>query len=75
MNTKFEFPEILFQVPSTIADEDSGDSLFYFYFINNKEHIHTYSQKAEMAIHYKGRLLNRAIILFNCISIQNGDFS
>ena len=53
MNTKFEFSSILFQIPSTIADEDSGDSLLYLYFVNNKEHIHKNSQKAEMVMQTK----------------------
>ena len=33
------------------------------------------SQNAEKVTHIKGRLLDQAVILFNCIPFQNGNFS
>ena len=33
------------------------------------------SQNAEKATHIKGRLLDQAVILFNCVPPQNGNFS
>ena len=33
------------------------------------------SQKAENDTHIKGRLLDQAVILINCVSFQNGNFS
>ena len=33
------------------------------------------SQNAEKATHIKGRLLDQAMILFNCVPCQNGNFS
>ena len=33
------------------------------------------SQKAEKAMHIKGRLLDQAVIQFNCIPFHNGNFS
>ena len=32
-------------------------------------------QKAEKDTHIKGRLLDQAVILINCVSFQNGNFS
>ena len=32
-------------------------------------------QNAEKVTHIKGRLLNQAMILFNCVPFQNGNFS
>ena len=33
------------------------------------------SQDAEEVTHIKGRLLDQAVILYNCVSFQNGNFS
>ena len=33
------------------------------------------SQNAEKVTHIKGRLLDQAVILFNCIPFPNGNFS
>ena len=33
------------------------------------------SQKAEKVSHIKGRLLDYAVIFFNCVPFQNGNFS
>ena len=34
-----------------------------------------HSQNAEKVAHIKGRQLDQAVILFNCIPFQNGNFS
>ena len=34
-----------------------------------------HSQNAEKFTHIKGRLLDQAMILFNCVPFQNGNFS
>ena len=33
------------------------------------------SQNAEKVTHIKGRLLDQAVILFNCVPFQKGNFS
>ena len=33
------------------------------------------SQKAEKVRHIKGRLLDQAVVLFNCVPFQSGNFS
>ena len=33
------------------------------------------TQNAEKVTHIKGRLLDQAVILFNCVPFQNGNFS
>ena len=33
------------------------------------------SQNAEKVTHIKGKLLDQAVILFNCVPFQNGNFS
>ena len=33
------------------------------------------SQKAEKVMHIKGRLLDQALVLFNCVPFYNGNFS
>ena len=33
------------------------------------------SQNAEKYMHIKGRLLEQAVIFFNCVPFQNGNFS
>ena len=38
-------------------------------------HIQWHSQNAEKIMHIKGRLLDQAMILFNCVPNQNGNFS
>ena len=37
--------------------------------------IQWHSQNAEKVTHIKGRLLDQAVVLFNCVLFQNGNFS
>ena len=37
--------------------------------------VHWRSQNAEKVTHIKERLLDQALILFNCVPFQNGNFS
>ena len=38
-------------------------------------YVHGHSQNTETVAHIKGRILDQAMILFNCIPFQNGNFS
>ena len=41
----------------------------------DSNHVQWRSQNAQTVTHVKGRLLDEAVILFNCIPLQNENFS
>ena len=45
------------------------------YILQIKVYCQWRSQNAEKDTHTKGRLLDQAMILFNCVPFQNGNFS
>ena len=45
------------------------------YIIDNGEGKQSRSQNTEKNTHIKGRLLEQAVILFNCVPFQNGNSS
>ena len=54
-------------------------SCTFFYLISlsfvSLYHFQWRSQNAEKVTHIRGKLLNQAVILFNCVRFQNGNFS